>query len=139
MSSAAPCRGPLPRAFSQRLHCDRESARQLIDSRAGRDRLREVVTKIEASGTVLTPEESKILYDLTDFLSFFEFIAFLRDAKALKLEDCQALFHYYLELLRQDFLMEFMKRYHYTLLLRLLDAVAASSSARPAGPASARA
>lgn len=97
--------------------------RQLLDSSAGRQQLSRLVSKLATPGAGLSPEESKTLYDLTDFLSFFEFIAFLRVHGALRLEDCTVLFHYYLQLLRQDFLLDFMKRYGYALLLQLLEEV----------------
>lgn len=94
--------------------------RQLMDSQAGRDQLSQLLSKIGAPQYHLSPDEFKLLYDLTDYLSFFELIAFLRDTGALRLEDCTVLFHHYLQLLRNDFLMDFMKRYGLDLLLELL-------------------
>lgn len=81
------------------------------------------MSKVAAHESGLSAEESRTLYDLTDFLAFFEFIAFLRSRRALRLEDCTALFHYYLQLLRQEFLLSFMRQYRYDLLLQLLKEV----------------
>ena len=95
--------------------------RQLLDEPDGRAKLSQMLSKLATHGARLSPEESKTLYDLTDFLSFFEFIAFLRDEQALTLEDCKVLFHYYLQLLaQQQDVLDFMKRYGYGLLLELL-------------------
>lgn len=95
--------------------------RQLLDTPGGRARLSQTLVKLAAHESRLSPEESKTLYDLTDFLSFFEFIAFLRSEGALTLEDCKVLFHYYLQLLAQQRdVIDFMKRYGYGLMLQLL-------------------
>lgn len=98
--------------------------RQLLDAPDGRARLSEMLSRLASRESRLSPEESKTLYDLTDFLSFFEFIAFLHSEGALSLEDCKVLFHYYLQLLAQQRdVLDFMKRYGYGLLLQLLDEV----------------
>ncbi len=98
--------------------------RQLLDEPVGRARLSQVLSKLGSRESRLSPEESKILYDLTDFLSFFEFIAFLRSEGALTLEDCKVLFHYYLQLLSQQRdVVDFMTRYGYGPLLQLLKEV----------------
>ena len=39
--------------------------------------------------------------ELTDYLNFFEFVAYLQSSKQLSKEDVQALFSYYLECLRK--------------------------------------
>lgn len=98
--------------------------RQLLDEPDGRAKLSQMLSKLASRESRLSPEESKTLYDLTDFLSFFEFIAFLRSERALTLEDCKVLFHYYLQLLaQQQAVLDFMKRYGYGLLLDLLTEV----------------
>ena len=95
--------------------------RQLLDAPDGRARLSQTLVKLATHESRLSPEESRTLYDLTDFLGFFELIAFLRSEGALTLEDCKVLFHDYLQLpAQQRDVIDFMKRYGYGLLLQLL-------------------
>lgn len=106
--------------------------RQLLDEPDGRAKLSQMLSKLASHESRLSPEESKTLYDLTDFLSFFEFITFLRAERALTLEDCKVLFHYYLQLLaQQQDVLDFMKRYGYALLLDLLDEVTPLPTSEP--------
>ena len=106
--------------------------RQLLDEPDGRARLSQVLSKLRSRESRLSQEESKILYDLTDFLSFFEFIAFLRSEGALTLEDCKVLFHHYLQLLAQQRdVVDFMRCYGYGPLLQLLEEVTPLPASAP--------
>jgi hypothetical protein len=64
-----------------------KKVRDLLDTDADDTQVREFVTK-EAS-------------DWTDYLNFFEFVAYLQSSKQLLERDVQALFGYYLECLKR--------------------------------------
>jgi len=64
-----------------------KAVREVLDSVAGDPRVRELVTN-ESS-------------DWTDYLNFFEFVAYLRSSRQLSERDVQALFGYYLECLKR--------------------------------------
>lgn len=64
-----------------------KAVRDLLDSDAGDPRVKDLVTN-EGS-------------DWTDYLNFFEFVAYLQSSKQLSERDVQALFGYYLECLKR--------------------------------------
>lgn len=108
------------RFFQERLY---HRIRQKVDY----DDLDDIVVLLEKNKQAdaqFSQEERDLLDEFTDYLNFFEMIAFLSARRKIKAEDVGQIFDYYLkrfsEIKQQEAIMEYLKKDGFENLRRLL-------------------
>jgi len=76
-----------------------KSIREKLDSDRGREEIESIIRKSE---TQLSEAENEELIKFTDYLNFFEFMAYLKKKGAIKRDDIIDMFRYYLDCLRHS-------------------------------------
>lgn len=87
-----------------------KEVRELLDCESNQERVDELVLKGKA--------------DFTDYLNFFEYVAFLKHSKQLEVEEIEDLFGYYLACLnRHNIVLKYIKENGYERLHHLLESL----------------